>query len=73
MLGVGLERRSWIMMRTSASWDRTEPRWWVREWGAGDLATAAENNVELALALGVGRLQEGKGADDVIMSASNKQ
>ena len=35
-----------------------EPRWRVRERGAGDLATVAEIDVELALALGVGRRRD---------------
>jgi hypothetical protein len=39
--------------------DRAEPRCRVRERGAGDLATVAESDVELALALGVGRRRDG--------------
>ena len=39
--------------------DRAKPRRWVRERGAGDLATVAEIDVELALALGVGRRRDG--------------
>jgi hypothetical protein len=41
--------------------DCAEPelQWRVRERGAGDLATVAEIDVELALALGVGRWRDG--------------